>query len=222
MAIRTPSILRTFAALGLCGLSLGTWAQEQARVLSSTPIVQQVRTQQRVCNQVPVEVTEPRTGAGAVLGAVVGGAVGSAVGAGAGNVAATALGVVGGAVLGDRLEADNRRVVNGLDCTVQDQVQSVAAYQVVYEYAGKSYTVQMPKDPGPFVTVQVTPVVAGALPPGAPAAPAADPAVTSARTVVVVPQGYVAPYPYLYPYVVAPLTVGGGWVFHRHGGRRWR
>ena len=37
------------------------------------------------------------------------------------------------------------------------------AYTVVYEFAGKQYTVQMPNDPGPQVQLQVAPV--GATPP---------------------------------------------------------
>lgn len=35
----------------------------------------------------------------------------------------------------------------------------VVGYNVTYEYAGKQYMVQMPKDPGPTVTVNVTPVL---------------------------------------------------------------
>jgi hypothetical protein len=43
-------------------------------------------------------------------------------------------------------------------CAVQQVSQSVTVYQVVYEYAGKQYQVQMPREPGPFVTVQLSPV----------------------------------------------------------------
>lgn len=32
------------------------------------------------------------------------------------------------------------------------------AYNVVYEYAGKQYAVQMPNDPGPSIQLQLTPV----------------------------------------------------------------
>ncbi|MDO9360345.1 MAG: hypothetical protein Q7T70_15310, partial [Polaromonas sp.] len=35
-------------------------------------------------------------------------------------------------------------------------------YNVVYEYADRQYTIQMPNDPGPYVRLQVTPV--GAMP----------------------------------------------------------
>ena len=52
------------------------------------------------------------TGAGAGVGAVVGGVLGNTVGGGSGRVAATMLGVAGGAVLGNRIEA-------GLNAPVQ-------------------------------------------------------------------------------------------------------
>jgi outer membrane lipoprotein SlyB len=45
------------------------------------------------------------TGGGAVLGGVVGGVLGNQVGRGSGRAAATALGVVGGALLGNNVEA---------------------------------------------------------------------------------------------------------------------
>ncbi|MEQ1517079.1 MAG: hypothetical protein ABL931_11390 [Usitatibacteraceae bacterium] len=34
-------------------------------------------------------------------------------------------------------------------------------YNVVYEYAGKQYTAQLPEDPGPTVNLQISPAVAG-------------------------------------------------------------
>lgn len=49
------------------------------------------------------------TGAGTVLGAVVGGVLGNQVGKGSGRVAATAIGVVGGAVAGNAIEGRNNR-----------------------------------------------------------------------------------------------------------------
>lgn len=63
------------------------------------------------------------TGAGAVLGAVVGGVLGHQIGGGSGRSLATGVGVVGGAVAGNAIEArnnDNRgpggyRIVIGLD-----------------------------------------------------------------------------------------------------------
>jgi uncharacterized protein YcfJ len=131
---------------------------EQARVVSSTPIVQQYSAPQQVCNTVQVIVPTPNTGAGAVAGAIVGGAIGNSLGHGAGSAAATALGVLGGAIVGDRLEGQQARAQTLQQCGTQQISQSVTVYQVVYEYAGKQYQVQMPREPGPYVTVQLSPV----------------------------------------------------------------
>jgi len=49
----------------------------------------------------------PTTGGGAIAGGVVGGVLGNQVGHGSGRAAATALGVVGGALLGNSIEANN-------------------------------------------------------------------------------------------------------------------
>lgn len=49
------------------------------------------------------------SGAGTVIGAVVGGLLGNQVGKGSGRVAATAVGVVGGAVAGNAIEGRNSR-----------------------------------------------------------------------------------------------------------------
>jgi outer membrane lipoprotein SlyB len=51
----------------------------------------------------------PTSGGGAVAGGVVGGVLGHQIGSGNGRTAATALGVVGGALLGNSIEANNNR-----------------------------------------------------------------------------------------------------------------
>ena len=83
-------------------------AQEQARVLSATPIVQQVAIPRQVCTNETVYTGQRTTGGGAVLGAIAGGAAGNAVGKGSGRAAATAIGVIGGAVLGNHIEGQGR------------------------------------------------------------------------------------------------------------------
>jgi len=35
----------------------------------------------------------------------------------------------------------------------------LTGYNVVYEFAGKQYNVQLPKDPGPTIKLQITPVL---------------------------------------------------------------
>ena len=93
-------------AVALC--TTAVWAQEQGRVLSATPIVQQVGVPQQVCGNETVYSGSRNSGAGAVMGAIAGGAAGNAIGKGNGRVAATALGVIGGAVLGNQIEGSGR------------------------------------------------------------------------------------------------------------------
>ena len=141
------------AALASSGLCL---AQETGRVISSTPVIQQAATQRQVCGVEQAQA--PKSGAGAMLGAIAGGAMGNAVGGGAGKAAATMLGLVGGAIVGDNIEG-GAQVQNVQRCRNQVVYENrPVAYNVVYEYAGKQYTVQLPNDPGPTLQLQVSPV----------------------------------------------------------------
>ena len=143
---------------------ISTWpvahAQEMARVVSSTPITQQVTVPRQICNDTQVLVQQPRSGAGATVGAVAGGIIGSQFGGGSGKAAATALGIIGGAILGDQLEGQPAPVARtATSCTQQITYENrVVGYNVVYEYAGRQYTAQMNTDPGPQLTIQVTPI----------------------------------------------------------------
>lgn len=139
-----------------------TWsaAQEVGRVISSTPVVQQTAVPRQVCSQEQVVVQQSRSGAGAAMGAIAGGAVGNAFGSGGGRALATLIGVVGGALLGDRVEGSPTPQVQQVqNCSMQSFLENrVVGYNVQYEYAGKQYSVQMPTDPGPTIALQVTPV----------------------------------------------------------------
>ena len=166
-----------------------------ARVISSTPVVQQVAVPRQVCNNQAVITQAPKSGAGALMGALAGGAAGNAIGNGGGRAAATVLGLVGGAMIGDRIEGGNSQVQNVQQCTTQTFYENRPShYNVVYEYAGTQYNVQMANDPGSYVRLQVTPV--GAITP----APQA-----------VQPQTYIQPAPiqqqiYEQPMVSAPVV----------------
>ena len=231
--MQTKSLKYSALAIGMAlPVFAGAQALEQARVVSSTPIVQQFSVPQQVCSNVQVFVPAPNTGAGALAGAIVGGAIGNSLGHGAGSAAATALGVLGGAIVGDRLEGSQAHAQTLQQCGIQQVSQSVTVYQVVYEYAGKQYQVQMPREPGPFVTVQLSPV--GTTNPTNPnnagmtgyAAPAATPPAYGAVYGAVYPQpsqpyyagaynGYYGP---AYPSYPIGLSLG------YYGGRRghWR
>lgn len=145
------------AAIVSSGLAL---AQDYGRVISATPILQQVSTPRQVCTTEQVNVQQPKSGAGAVMGAIAGGAMGNAVGGGSGRTAATVLGLVGGAMIGDRIEGSSpNQVQNVQRCATQNFYENrTVAYSVVYEYAGKQYSTQMLNDPGDSIQLQITPV----------------------------------------------------------------
>ena len=138
-------------------------AQDMGRVTSTAPIIEQVGVPRKVCTTEQVAVQQPKSGAGALMGAIAGGAVGNSVGGGDGKAAATMLGIIGGAVVGNRIEgAPAAQVQNVQHCTMQTFYENrTVAYNVAYEYAGKHYSVQMPYDPGPFIALQITPVISG-------------------------------------------------------------
>lgn len=213
-------------AAAVAGVSVSCLADEPVgRVISSTPIVQQVSTPQQVCGTQQVAVPQPKSGAGALMGALAGGAIGNQLGRGAGNAAATMLGVMGGAIVGDRIEGSPAPQLQTVqNCVTQSVVQNrTVGYNVVYEYAGQQYTVQMPNDPGPTVALQVSPIGTS----NAQAVVAPQPAPVS--TVISNPPVYVQPAPvvvasppvtyyYAQPYYYPPVSVnlGLGWWGHEH------
>lgn len=135
-----------------------------ARVISSTPVVQQVAVPRQVCSNQPVITQSPNSGAGALMGALAGGAAGNAIGNGGGRAVATVIGLVGGAMIGDRIEGSNNQVQNMQQCTTQTYYENRPShFNVVYEYQGTQYTTQMATDPGQYVRLQVSPV--GAMTP---------------------------------------------------------
>ncbi len=209
------------AAIFLCGGAAA--AQDIGRVISSTAVVQQVAVPRQVCNPEPVAVAPQRSGAGAALGAVAGGAVGNALGHGSGRAVATMIGIFGGAVLGDQIEGQGATAYQNVQrCTSQTFYENrVAHYVVVYEYAGKQYTTQMPYDPGPVVKLQIAPVdVAPPLPAGPPLTytqPPVSQIVYAAPAYVAVapPPGYYYPYRYGPP-IGVNLQFGYQGGFHRH------
>jgi outer membrane lipoprotein SlyB len=60
-----------------------------------------------------VQIQQGTTGGGAVLGMIIGGLVGSQFGGGSGQVAATAVGAVGGAAVGNAIEQDSANHASG-------------------------------------------------------------------------------------------------------------
>ena len=161
-----PSIQAIALAL-LAGLGFSSLAQAQevGNVLSRTPVYQQVSVPRQVCTQTQVSVPGQTSGAGALMGAVAGGAIGNAVGKGEGRALATMIGVIGGALAGDKVEGPQAaQTQTQQTCTTQQVYENrLVGFNVVYEFAGKQYNVQLPKDPGPTIKLQITPISAAPL-----------------------------------------------------------
>jgi uncharacterized protein YcfJ len=204
------------------GLSV---AQEVGRVISSTPVIQQIGVPRQVCTTQQVTSPGTKSGAGAAMGAIAGGAIGNNIGDGAGRAVATMLGLVGGAILGDRIEgAPAAQVQNVQSCSTQTFYENrTVSYNVVYEFNGKQYTVSMPQDPGPFVKLQVTPISAATTVP-APTATYAQPAVIAQEVIVVERPSYVVAQRnhYARPYH-PPVGVNLHWGYPlENSPRHWR
>ena len=153
--------LSTCAVAALAALGSGAQAQDiDARVISTTPVVQQVQVPRTVCNNQPMLVQQPSTGGGAVIGSIAGGLLGSLVGGGMGTVVATGLGIVTGAAVGDNLERRGPGYVQmAQGCNTETVAENrTLGYNVTYEYGGSQRTVQMASDPGPTVRLQIAPV----------------------------------------------------------------
>ncbi len=151
------------AALGAVSAAPALAQEVMARVLNTTAVMQQVAVPRQVCtNQQVIQQSQP-SGAGLAMGAIAGGAIGNAIGGGSGRDIATMIGLVGGAVLGNRVEGTRDEVRNVQQCTTQTTYENrVLHYDVVYEYDNKRYSIKMPNDPGAYVRLQLSPV--GALP----------------------------------------------------------
>lgn len=205
---------------GLASASMAM-AQDVGRVLSSTPVMQQVAVPQRVCQTQQVVVQPPNTGAGAAIGAIAGAALGAASGGHRSDrAAASAIGFIGGALLGNAIEGNREPEARDVQrCGTQTSYENrIVGYNVVYEFGGKQYSVQMPNDPGPTIQLRVTPVGASTY-----QQPPAQ-VVYQQPAPVVVAEPPVYPVVYSQPYV-APVSVGFqfgvGPGYYRHGYRRW-
>ena len=154
IVISSVAVAALLAALPVSAMDI------MARVISSTPVVQQVAVPRQVCNNQQYITEAPRSGGGALLGALVGGLAGNSIGGGGGRAAATALGVFGGAVVGDRIEGGGaQQVQNVQQCSTQTYYENRPLhYNVVYEDQGQQYNAQMVNDPGLYVRLQVSPV----------------------------------------------------------------
>jgi hypothetical protein len=156
------------------------------------------------------------------------------VGQGSGLDLATAIGLFGGAILGNNVEGSKTQTQNVQQCsTVTTYENRTMHYDVVYEYDNKRYNIQMANDPGAFVRLQLSPI--GIMPPAG-RSPQSYNQYQSEPAVVIVsrPTVYVQPapvtvYPMPYPrYQVAPyhyppsISLNLGLSRGGHGHGHWR
>ena len=131
-------------------------------VIRSVPIQQtsEIRTPQKNCAHRMIHVDDRGRALpgenGNILGTIIGGAlggfVGSNVGSGKCQLAATAIGVLGGATIG-RAYAPPRRAqyVNREVCETSYRIQhvtNIVGYNVTYNFEGQVYTSRMQANPG--------------------------------------------------------------------------
>ncbi len=149
--IVVKSIVST-ALLAAAGVSMAQSGPANAYgvVISSTPVVQQVTVPKQICTTTTVQTLQP-TGGGALIGAVIGGALGNQIGRGHGQdgrAVATVIGALGGGLVGNQIETHNYSgQYPTQSCHTKNTVENrTVAHNVLYEYAGQRYTVQMPAE----------------------------------------------------------------------------
>ena len=155
-------------AAAATGLACSAAMAQQARVISTVAVQQQVGVPQQVCGDEQVYAGQRTTGAGAVIGAIIGGVAGSALGGGHGphghgpaRGATTAIGAITGGLIGNQVEGTTGGTPayqNVRRCTTETVYENrTVGYDVTYEYAGQRYTARMDRDPGQWVTLNMQP-----------------------------------------------------------------
>jgi uncharacterized protein YcfJ len=232
-----PTSTRLAGLIGLIAASAGitgnAMAAEYGTVVSATPITAQVPVPQSQCVDEQQLVQQRPSGGGALVGALIGGALGNSMGAGFGRAAATGLGAVAGATVGDHIEAANNppAVTTVRRCNTLTRYENrVIGYEVAYDYNGQRYLTRTAQAPGESIALTVTVAAADTAPMVSMPTPLVQQ--QPMTTVVESPAPvYAYPYPRTYGYtydygyggpgvVVAPrLIIGGG--YYGGGHRHW-
>ncbi|MDB5762916.1 MAG: glycine zipper protein [Herminiimonas sp.] len=133
---------------------------DSARVISVAPQIEQVNQPQQECRTEYVPVEQQTQGyGGSIVGGVAGGLLGNQVGGGNGRTAATAIGAITGAIVGDRIQNNHATVTQQpvRQChTVDHWEPRTTGYAVTYEYHGRTYTSVMPYQPGNRIRLHVS------------------------------------------------------------------
>lgn len=173
-SLNTTLIAALLAASGAAqagpGRGDGDGFTTRARVLASEPVYETINEPRRECwtETVGHETRSYREGnntGGAVIGAIAGGLIGSTVGKGNGKVAAAAVGAATGAVVGDRWNNGSTRyesVPQQVErCRTHDNFRQVlTGYDVRYRFQDREYSTRLPYDPGKWLTLNVSFIVA--------------------------------------------------------------
>ena len=168
-------VIASLCAVAFIGVHAETYT-DQARVRSAEPQYENISVPRNECSNHWIDERssgygrEPqaRQYGGAIVGGLAGGVLGNQVGGGRGKDAATALGVVLGAITGDQLQnRDSRGQYGNVQyenaqreiqrCrTVYDTQTRITGYRVAYDYRGQNYTTFMRSNPGHSLQVRVT------------------------------------------------------------------
>lgn len=167
-------VIASLFATGLLGAHAETYI-DNARVRSAEPQYENINVPREECRSQWInerssrrEEPQDRQYGGAIVGGLAGGVLGHQVGGGRGKDAATALGVVLGAITGDQFQNRDQRAQydNGQYENVQREVKRcrtvnetqsrITGYRVAYDYRGQHYTTFMRSNPGNSLPVRVT------------------------------------------------------------------
>ncbi|HEU4665688.1 MAG TPA: glycine zipper 2TM domain-containing protein [Dokdonella sp.] len=144
-------------------VAAGAGAPRYANVISVQPVKQTATREREECrDERIVHKRRPKDDhqvAGTVIGALAGGVIGHQVGGGRGRDLATVAGAVGGGYAGKKIQQGQQDrdtyVTTERRCrTVKQPVEDVA-YDVVYEYLGRTHEVRLDHDPGDRVELPV-------------------------------------------------------------------
>ena len=168
-------VIASLLATGLIGAHAETYL-DNARVRSAEPQYENINVPRNECSSQWINERGSRIGGepqdrqygGAIVGGLAGGVLGHQVGGGRGKDAATALGVVLGAITGDQFQNRDQRgqYDHGQYENVQREVQRcrtvnetqtrITGYRVAYEYRGQHYTTFTRNNPGNSLQVRVS------------------------------------------------------------------
>ncbi len=101
----------------LCIAAAAAQAQEVGQVISRTAVYQQVAVPRQTCVQSAPQAPTQTSGGGAIIGAIAGGVIGSQLGGRDSQGLATMVGVVGGALLGNKVESQGNPPQPETTCT---------------------------------------------------------------------------------------------------------